>query len=192
MYALTVVMTRPNKYIKRSQISEAKFRHILRLFSLDIDTSNVSQITGLNRNTVNRYFRFIRERIVNLCNQTSAPNRTAELVSKALIDMLSPFEDKVFTNTVDNGKEFSKHKDIAKALQADVYFTHPYRSWERGLNENTNGLIRQYFPKKTSFENIKEQDVAFVELRLNNRPRKSLEFKIPAQCFLDSNVALGT
>lgn len=106
--------------------------------------------------------------------------------------MLSPFEDKVFTITVDNGKEFSKHKDIAKALQADVYFTHPYRSWERGLNENTNGLIRQYFPKKTSFENIKEQDVAFVELRLNNRPRKSLEFKIPAQCFLDSNVALGT
>lgn len=113
-----------------------------------------------------------------------APNRTAELVSKALIDMLSPFEDKVFTVTIDNGKEFSKHKDIAKALNADIYFAHPYRSWERGLNENTNGLIRQYFPKKTSFENIKEQDIVFVEQRLNNRPRKTLEFKTPAQCFL--------
>jgi len=64
-------MTITNKYIKRARIYEAKFRHILRLFSLDIDESNVAQITGLNRNTVNRYFRFIRERIVDLCNQTS-------------------------------------------------------------------------------------------------------------------------
>jgi len=64
-------MTTGNKYIKRARISEAKFRHILRLFSLDIDASNVAQITGLNRNTVNRYFRLIRERIVDLCNQTS-------------------------------------------------------------------------------------------------------------------------
>ena len=114
----------------------------------------------------------------------NAPNRTADLVSKALIDMLSPFENKVFTITIDNGKEFSKHKTIARALKADLYFAHPYRSWERGLNENTNGLIRQYFPKKTSFETIKEQQLRFVEQRLNNRPRKTLEFKTPAQCFL--------
>ena len=113
-----------------------------------------------------------------------APNRTAELVTKALIDMLCPYQDKVLTITVDNGKEFSMHKKIAKALKTDVYFAHPYHSWERGLNENTNGLIRQYFPKKTSFENLKEQDIKFVEQRLNNRPRKSLEFKTPAQCFL--------
>ena len=71
MHALTTVMTITNKYKKRSRISEAKFRHILRLFSLDIDASNVAHITGLNRNTVNRYFRFIRERIVDLCNKTS-------------------------------------------------------------------------------------------------------------------------
>jgi len=64
-------MTISNKYIKRARISEAKFRHILRLFSLDIDASNVAQITGLNRNTVNRYYRSIRERIVDLCNKTS-------------------------------------------------------------------------------------------------------------------------
>jgi len=64
-------MTKTNKYIKRSRISEAKFRHLLRLFSLDIDASNIAKITGLNRNTVNRYLRLIRERIVDLCNQTS-------------------------------------------------------------------------------------------------------------------------
>jgi IS30 family transposase len=113
-----------------------------------------------------------------------APNRTSELVTKALIDMLCPYQDKVLTITIDNGKEFSMHKQIAKALKTDVYFAHPYRAWERGLNENTNGLIRQYFPKKTTFENLKEQDIKFVEQRLNNRPRKSLEFKTPAQCFL--------
>jgi len=121
-----------------------------------------------------------------------APNRTSGLVTKALIDMLCPYQDKVLTITIDNGKEFSMHKQIAKALKADVYFAHPYHSWERGLNENTNGLIRQYFPKKTSFENLKEQYIKFVEHRLNNRPRKTLDFKTPAQCFLESHVALGT
>lgn len=112
-----------------------------------------------------------------------APNKSAELVSKALIEMLSPFQDKVLTITVDNGKEFSMHNHVAEALEADVYFAHPYRSWERGLNENTNGLIRQYFPKKTSFQNVKEQEVKFAENRLNQRPRKSLEFKTPKECF---------
>jgi IS30 family transposase len=112
-----------------------------------------------------------------------APNKTAELVSKSLIDMLTPFQDQVLTITIDNGKEFSMHKEISNALKADVYFAHPYRSWERGLNENTNGLIRQYFPKKTSFINIKEQDIKFVENRLNQRPRKTLEFKTPKECF---------
>ena len=111
------------------------------------------------------------------------PNKSAELVSKALINMLSPFEDKVLTITMDNGKEFSLHKKIAEALSADVYFAHPYHAWERGLNENTNGLIRQYFPKKMSLQNIKEQDIKFVEKRLNHRPRKILDFKTPSECF---------
>jgi IS30 family transposase len=113
-----------------------------------------------------------------------APKKTSEMVTKALVDMLSPHQEKVLTITIDNGKEFAMHQQIANALKADVYFAHPYRSWERGLNENTNGLIRQYFPKKTSFENIKEQDIKFVENRLNQRPRKSLDFKTPKECFL--------
>jgi IS30 family transposase len=120
------------------------------------------------------------------------PNKKADLVTKALIDMLSPFQDKVLTITVDNGKEFALHKQIAKELKTNVYFAHPYHSWERGLNENTNGLIRQYFPKKSSFVGISKTDTKFVEERLNLRPRKSLEFKTPLECFIDIKVALGT
>jgi len=70
-----------------------------------------------------------------------ARNRTAEMVTKTLVAMLNPYQDKVLTITIDNGKELSMHKQIAKDLKADVYFAHPYRSWERGLNENTGGLI---------------------------------------------------
>jgi IS30 family transposase len=120
------------------------------------------------------------------------PNKKADLVAKALIDMLSPFQDQVHTITTDNGKEFAQHKEISKALRTDIYFAHPYHSWERGLNENTNGLIRQYFPKNYSFENITNDDVIFVQNRLNMRPRKSLNFKTPLEEFLKIKVALGT
>lgn len=119
-------------------------------------------------------------------------HKEADLVTKAIIKMLNPFEGKVFTITLDNGKEFALHKTIAKELKAKVYFAHPYHSWERGLNENTNGLIRQYFPKKYDFRNITKQDTAFVENRLNNRPRKSLNFMKPIEIFLNNSVALGT
>jgi IS30 family transposase len=74
-------------------------------------------------------------------------DRKADTVTQALIDILSPYKNRVLTITVDNGKEFASHQKIARALAAAVYFAHPYHAWERGLNENTNGLIRQYFPK---------------------------------------------
>ena len=89
-------------------------------------------------------------------------------------------------------KKFDRHKKIAQELEATVYFAHPYHSWERGLNENTNGLIRQYFPKKYDFRNITKQDTVLVENRLNNRPRKTLNFKKPNEIFFDNSVALGT
>jgi IS30 family transposase len=119
-------------------------------------------------------------------------HKRADLVANALIDMLSPFQDKVHTITTDNGKEFAKHQEISKALKTDVYFAHPYHSWERGLNENTNGLIRQYFPKNYSFDNITTENVIFVQNRLNMRPRKSLNYKTPLEEFLNIKVALGT
>ena len=109
-----------------------------------------------------------------------------------MIDMLSPFKELVHTLTADNGKEFSEHEKIAETLNAQFYFAHPYCSWERGLNENTNGLIRQYFPKKTSLVEICEKKVSDVQNKINDRPRKSLNFEKPNQLFLNSFVALGT
>jgi len=117
------------------------------------------------------------ERKFKFCCIAHVPRKEADLVAQALIDMLMPYKDLTFTITGDNGKEFSKHQKIAEALDAKFYFAHPYCSWERGLNENTNGLIRQYYPKKTSLENIDKEHVVYVQNRLNNRPRKSLNFQ---------------
>ena len=118
--------------------------------------------------------------------------KEASLVAEALIDMLKPYENLVHTLTADNGKEFSEHVKIAKALKAKFYFAHPYSSWERGLNENTNGLIRQYFPKKTCLLNVSDEYVSIVQDKLNDRPRKTLNFETPNHLFLNSVVALET
>ena len=80
------------------------------------------------------------------------PFKTAQAVSDAMISLLTPFAACVHTLTTDNGKEFTQHERIAKKLGADFFFAHPYASWERGANENTNGLIRQFFPEKMRFE----------------------------------------
>ncbi|HAE85453.1 MAG TPA: IS30 family transposase [Anaerolineaceae bacterium] len=75
--------------------------------------------------------------------------------------------------------EFAAHEEIAQAVAAEIYFAHPYASWERGTNENTNGLIRQYIPKDADFRNLTDSDITFVEYRLNTRPRKCLSFTSP-------------
>ena len=120
------------------------------------------------------------------------PNREAAVVAKALIDMLKPFISLIITITSDNGKEFSEHGKIAKELQTQFFFAHAYSSWERGLNENTNGLIRQYFPKKTNLIQVSDEQVAIVQEKLNGRPRKRLNFEKPKHLFTNSLVALGT
>ena len=113
---------------------------------------------------------------------------TAPLVKQAMIDLLSVYgREKVLTITCDNGKEFSQHEAVAKALKTNIYFAHPYSSWERGTNENTNGLIRQFFPKGSSFEAITDEDVAFVMDNLNHRPRKCLGFRTPSMLFLNNH-----
>ena len=96
-------------------------------------------------------------------------------------EALSPYKNIIHTLTVDNGKEFAKHTDIANSLKIDVCFDHPYHSWERGANENTNGLIRQYIPKGTDFAGISEDYIAEVQNILNNRPRKRLGFRTPLE-----------
>lgn len=107
--------------------------------------------------------------------------KQADKVTKATIDLLTPFEGRVHSITADNGKEFAFHEEIAKQLKTKVYFAHPYHSWERGLNENTNGLLRQYFPKHTNLKNVTKEEVDLAAYKLNNRPRKTLGYKTPAQ-----------
>jgi IS30 family transposase len=123
--------------------------------------------------------------------------KTDQAVKRACIKALKPLADVVHTITSDNaitsdnGKEFASHEAIAFELNASFYFAHPYRSWERGTNENTNGLVRQYFPKGTDFSKITQREVKAVEKRLNNRPRKRLGYKTPNQVFFASSpVAL--
>jgi IS30 family transposase len=116
--------------------------------------------------------------------------KTAQAVSKAMTTLLKPYVNKVHTVTSDNGREFAGHEEIAATLKADFYFAHPYSSWERGTNENTNGLIRQYFPKNRDFTTITQQEIDTAMERLNNRPRKRLGYQTPNQVFFKSGVAL--
>jgi IS30 family transposase len=110
-------------------------------------------------------------------------SKHAHVVKEATIQMLLPVKHLTHTITSDNGKEFAYHKEIALQLETDFYFANPYHSWERGLNEHTNGLIRQYIPKKTDFSTVRRKDIRFIQDRLNNRPRKSLGYKTPAEVF---------
>ena len=116
--------------------------------------------------------------------------RLANLVADATISLLQPFTDLVHTITGDNGKEFAEHVRIAETLKANFYFAHPYSAWERGTNENTNGLVRQYFTKKTDFSKVARSETKVAVDRLNHRPRKCLDFKSPFEVFFDQSVAL--
>jgi transposase, IS30 family len=125
----------------------------------------------------------IVDRVSKLSLIKKVASKHADIVTEATITLLRPYLDKTLTITADNGKEFAGHEKIKAALDVDVYFAHPYSSWERGLNENTNGLIRQYFTKGSSFENITDMDVNEVMEKLNHRPRKTLNYKTPHAVF---------
>lgn len=105
--------------------------------------------------------------------------KTAEVVHRETLQALKGIEVKSLTN--DNGCEFIAHQITAKALGVPIYFTRPYASWERGTVENTNKLIRQYFPKKTNLKEIPDEKIQMVEMLLNHRPRKQLGYKTPIE-----------
>jgi IS30 family transposase len=136
--------------------------------------------------------------ILSVVERKSKLTRLRKLATKGAaemkdnsIELLAPLAARVHTITVDNGKEFCEHELIAAGLQARIYFAHPYASWERGLNENTNGLVRQYFPKKYEFARITDKDLQQVEDLLNNRPRKTLGYRTPNELFFKQrSVAL--
>jgi IS30 family transposase len=118
------------------------------------------------------------------------PQRTAQAVRKQIVRLLLPIADKVHSLTSDHGKEFAGHEQIAQVLHLKFYFAHPYAAWERGTNENTNGLLRQYFPKKHDFQLVPNREIEQAMSRLNFRPRKCLAFKTPFEVFFKQCVAL--
>ncbi len=111
------------------------------------------------------------------------PGKKAQDVKDAMIKLLTPIKSWVKTTTYDNGKEFAFHKEVSKALDCDAYFAKPYHSWERGQNENANGLLRQYFPKAMELIDIPVADVFSAVDKLNSRPRKCLGYKTPYEAF---------
>ncbi|MCA1628708.1 MAG: IS30 family transposase [Acidobacteria bacterium] len=121
------------------------------------------------------------ERKSKLTRLAKVARNTAELVGHAMTTQLASLVVKTITS--DNGREFAHHQHTAAQLKADFYFAHPYSSWERGLNENTNGLVRQYFPKKSEFSKITDRQLDKVVERLNNRPRQTLGYKTPNEVF---------
>ena len=113
-------------------------------------------------------------------------NKTTDLVRRAIEIKLKPLCSRVKTLTVDNGKEFADHQAVDQALGIQTFFADPYCSWQRGSNENFNGLLRQYIPKKRRMETVSEEELTMIENRPNHRPRKRLGFKTPHEVFYAS------
>lgn len=113
-------------------------------------------------------------------------NKTADLVSGAIINKLAPMASLVKTITFDNGKEFAEHGRIDTALKSTTYFADPFASWQRGSNENFNGLLRQYIPKKRPLSTVTDKELSMIQEELNSRPRKRLGFKTPSEVFNQS------
>lgn len=153
----------------------------IRLGDFEIDTIIGTNRKGAITTAVDR---------ASLLSIISIPTtKKADEIEAEIKRIFLPFKDKVQTITSDNGLEFSNHKNISQSLDCEYYFCHPYSSWERGLNEYTNGLIRQYIPKGTSFENITLEYIKMIEDKLNNRPRKSLNWRTPNEVFYGLEAA---
>lgn len=113
------------------------------------------------------------------------PNRESHIVKEAVIELLSEFKPLLHTITSDNGKEFAQHKAISQALDIDFYFANPYSPWERGANENLNGLLRQYISKSSCFESLTQEKLYEIQEKINNRPRKRFNFESQIICLIE-------
>lgn len=133
------------------------------------------------------------DRCTRYTYMAKVPFKTAQAVQEAICGCLSAVKALFRSCTLDNGKEFAQHEKISQKLDGQVYFAHPYSSWERGTSENTNGLIRQYFPKDCDFTTITEEQLKEVQDKINNRPRKVLGMKTPNELLfgISPTVALG-
>lgn len=131
----------------------------------------------------------IVERKTSFTVSTRVDDKSAKTVTAATIALLKPFKKAVATITADDGKEFACHEEITDSLEWAVYFADPYCSWQRGLNENTHGLLRQYWPKSTDFKKISQSEVQDVIVKINDRPRKKLKYKTPAKLMAEHMAA---
>lgn len=157
---------------KRPDIVNAR----IRIGDWEADTIIGKDRKGAMLTLVERKSRFVQIALLD--------RRLASLVKTYIVNILAPYKPFVKTITSDNGTEFYQHKLIAKKLKADFYFTHPYSAWQKGTNENTNGLIRQYVPKNIALDTLSANQVKNIEQELNNRPRKLLNWKTPLQVFM--------
>jgi IS30 family transposase len=123
------------------------------------------------------------ERRTGLLKMKRVTKKSAQQVSGAMIDLLTPIRLQVKTITSDNGKEFADHKGVKQKIYSGFFFADAYASWQRGTNENTNGLIREYLPKGCDFRQVCDDEIRAIENKLNNRPRKRLGFRTPNQVF---------
>lgn len=125
----------------------------------------------------------IVDRASKLTLLVKVDNKKSDTVSQAMHQKLLPFAENTHTITLDNGLEFSDHGSVSEKIGCSIFFARPYASWQRGLNEHTNGLVRQYFPKKSEFTAITQKDVDHVAEKLNNRPRKVLGYNTPLEVY---------
>lgn len=132
------------------------------------------------------------DRTCKLLRAIKMEQKTAKEMVKATVKAYQDIPKQLRkTMTYDNGKEMAQHEEISKLLNISIYFAHPYHSWERGLNENTNGLIRQYFPKGTDFTKITQAEVDEVVEAINNRPRKTLNYRTPNEVFEEIKLCVS-
>jgi IS30 family transposase len=136
------------------------------------------------------YFVTLVERRTKLYLVRRVKNKTKQEVGKAVISLLRPFKKHCKTITFDNGGEFAGHAKMAKKLGCKVYFARPYCSWQRGLNENSNGLLRRYFPKGTAIAGLSAQEIELAVYLINLRPRKALNYLNPIEYFFKKRVSL--
>ena len=134
----------------------------------------------------------INDRATGILFMTKVASKHSEFIEEATIALLDDWKPLIHTITSDNGKEFANHKNIAQKLDLNFYFAKPYHSWQRGANENLNGLVRQYFPKGSDFSNIKQHELNQVQNTLNNRPRKRFGYKSPNEMLAQKIDQIGS
>ncbi|MGB1232520.1 MAG: IS30 family transposase, partial [Winogradskyella sp.] len=138
----------------------------------------------------------LNDRASGMLKMRKVNSKESKEVSNAIVDELQDWMPYLHTITADNGKEFAAHKYVAEQLNIDHYFAKPYHSWERGSNENLNGLIRQYFKKSSDFSLLTNKRIKEVEDKLNNRPRKRFNYENPTfvmnQLLFNQKVAFVT